>query len=134
MTRVPVYLYVGSADVGRDVPFWCSALGAELVWRFQAFGADVAAVRTGDGPLVLLADHRPPGTCLPIWTAADLDEAAATLAASEWEVTATRVEVPDGPCLVFRDPSGNELALLRRDRPDALVASWDDPGNSRAIR
>lgn len=122
MNGALVYLYVGSADVERDVRFWCSALGAELVWRFQAYGADVAAVRMGDGPLVLLADHRPPGSCLPIWTAADLAAAAATLAASEWQVTATRVEVPDGPCLVFRDPTGNELTLLRRDRPDALLA------------
>lgn len=128
------YLYVGSADTGRDVEFYREALGAELVWRFQAFEADVAAVRVGSGPLVLLADHRPPGTVLPLWSVDDLDATIADMKASGWDVDGPVVEVPDGPCLVVRDPSGVELGFLHRVRPGAMTASYAEPGNSSAVR
>ena len=41
--------------------------GRELRWRFQHFGADVAAIDLGTRPTVLLADHRPTGSVLPIY-------------------------------------------------------------------
>jgi hypothetical protein len=55
-----VYLYVGTTDTAVELAFYNEALGADLVWRFQAFNADVAAVRMGPGggPLIVLADHR----------------------------------------------------------------------------
>ena len=115
-----VYLYVGSTDVPADLAFYRDQLGAEVVWHHRAMGTEVAAVRLGDGPLVLLADHRDPGTVLPIWTVKDLDKAAAALKASGWTGRATRVEVPDGPCLLLRDPSGNEIGLLHQVRPGVM--------------
>jgi predicted enzyme related to lactoylglutathione lyase len=129
-----VYLYVGSADVERDLHFYRDGLGAELVWRFQAFQADVAAVRLGEGPLVLLADHRAAPSVLPIFAVDDLEEAAGRLRAAGWTGTDTRVEVPDGPCMLLHDPSGNEVALLHRTRPDAMTSSYSDPENERAVR
>jgi catechol 2,3-dioxygenase-like lactoylglutathione lyase family enzyme len=128
------YLYVGSDDVDADLRFYREGLGAELVWRFQAFEADVAAVRLGVGPLFLLADHRPAPSVLPIWSVNDLDDAAKSLRAAGWADAGTRVEVPDGPCLVLEDPSGNQLGLLHRIRPDAMSASYQDPDNPRAVR
>jgi predicted enzyme related to lactoylglutathione lyase len=115
-----VYLYVGSKDVPADLAFYRSQLGAEVVWHHRAMGTEVAAVRLDDGPLVLLADHRDPGTVLPIWTVEDLDAAADTLKASGWTGRATRVEVPDGPCLLLHDPSGNEIGLLHQVRPGVM--------------
>jgi hypothetical protein len=109
-------------------------MGAELVWRFHAFEADVAAVRLGDGPLVLLADHRPAPSVLPIWSVPDLDAALALMEESGWQREAPVVEVPDGPCAVLRDPSGNEVALLQRVRPDAMTRSYSDPANTHAVR
>ena len=129
-----VYLYVGSEDVDADIRFYREALGAELAWRFNAFGANVAAVKLGDGPLLLLADHRPAPSVLPIWTADDLDAAEARLAEAGWKDSGTRVEVPDGPCLVLVDPSGNQIGLLHRVRPDAMTHSYQDPENPSAIR
>ena len=61
-----VYLYVGSDDLDEDLAFYQESLGAELVWRFDAFNTEVGAVRLGEGPLVLLAEHRPAPSCLPI--------------------------------------------------------------------
>jgi catechol 2,3-dioxygenase-like lactoylglutathione lyase family enzyme len=128
------YLYVGSADVEADLGFYRDALGGELVWRFHAFDADVAGVRLGEGPLVLLADHRPAPSVLPIFAVRDLEAAEETLRSGGWAESPTRVEVPDGPALVLRDPSGNEIALLHRVRPDAMPSSYQDPGNSHAVR
>jgi Glyoxalase-like domain len=115
-TRQLVYLYVGSADVGRDFAFYVDRLGGELVWRSEGFGAEVAAVRLGDGPLVLLADHREAPSVLAIWAVRDLDAEVARLRATGWTGDARRVEVPDGPCVLLVDPSGNEVALIERVR------------------
>jgi predicted enzyme related to lactoylglutathione lyase len=129
-----VYLYVGSGDVGRDVAFYRDKLGGALVWRFKSFGAEVAAVRLGEGPLVLLADHRPVPSVLQIWAVEDVDRAEEALTAAGWKDSATRVEVPDGPCLVLGDPSGNEIGLLAQVRPGVLENSWEDEANPRAVR
>jgi predicted enzyme related to lactoylglutathione lyase len=114
------YLYVGSADVEADLTFYRDRLGAEVVWDREAMGTHVAAVRLGDGPLVLLADHREAGAVLPIWTVDDLDATVAELKQRGWTAPATRVEVPDGPCLLLTDPSGNQVGLLQQVRPGLL--------------
>ena len=116
-----IYLYIGSADLGRDLRFYLEGLGGEQVWRFQSMGADVAGVRLSRlGPLVILADHRPVPSVLPIWKCPDLDGAAESLKAAGWEEVGHRVEVPDGPVLVLTDPSGNQIALLDQVRPNVL--------------
>jgi catechol 2,3-dioxygenase-like lactoylglutathione lyase family enzyme len=130
-----VYLYVGTDDVDRDRDFYVEALGAEPVWRFRAFDTDVAAVRLGPGvPLVLLAEHRPAPSCLPIWSVTDLDAAIARLEASGFETQGVTAGTPDGPVHVLRDPSGNETGLLRQDRPNALEAAYADPDHANAVR
>jgi hypothetical protein len=57
------YLYMGSDDVGADVVFYRDHLGGELVWRFQASGTEVAAVRLGDpsGNEIGLLERARPG-------------------------------------------------------------------------
>jgi predicted enzyme related to lactoylglutathione lyase len=133
-----LYLYVGCADTTAEPAFYNEALGADLVWRFQAFGADVAAVRMGPegaaGPLVLLADHRPVPSVLPIYSVGSLDAMARWLAATGWAQQAVRVEVPDGPCLVLADRSGNQVGLLQQDRPRAMPNAYYDATNPNAVR
>src|SRR6478735_1455503 len=41
------FLYVGTTDTGRELTRWLAVPGARLRWRFQHFGADVAAIDTG---------------------------------------------------------------------------------------
>jgi len=115
-----IYLYVGSADVEADLSFYLGSLGGELVWRVESGGVEVAAVRLGDGPLVLLADHRPAPSALQIWAVDDLDGEVERLRAAGWAGPHHTVEVPDGPCLVLSDPSGNELGLLEQVRPNLM--------------
>lgn len=117
------YLYVGSADVGKDLRFYRDVLGAEVVWDHTASGTRVAAVRLGEGPLWLLAGHRRTPSAMPIWLVPDLAKAERTLKERGWKEAAEPVEVPDGPCLVFHDPSGNPLAILQSVRPHALEGS-----------
>ena len=49
--------------------------------------------------------------------AADL---AAWTKAGGWKPEGPMVEVPDGPVRLFKDPSGNEIALLEETRPNAF--------------
>ncbi len=127
------YLYIGSADVSADVAFYRRALSAKLVWRFRKFGADVAALAIGEGPLTLLADHRPPRSTLPIYAVRDLDGLRQELAQSGFSVDHT-AETPDGPCLILSDSTGNQVGLLEEVRPQALQGAFADPHNTNAVR
>jgi hypothetical protein len=122
------FLYIGSSDVERDVTTWLGVPGARLRWRFQHFGADVAAIDLGHPPLLLLADHRPPGTMLPIYQVDDLDIAGQALDAAGWALELGPVGTPEGPASVRADGSGNLIALLRVDRPDVLDGAYADQG------
>ncbi len=131
----PAYLYVGVDDVHAAIDFYERALGAEFLWHFRRFGTEVAAVRVSDdGPQVLLAEHRPTPSCLPIWTVPDLDALVARLSAAGFADRGVTDGTPDGPVHVLRDPDGNELGFLQQDRPEALVARYADPANDAAVR
>lgn len=119
------FLYTPTKDTGRDVAWYVDVLGAELVWRFQAFGADVAGLRVGDGPLVLLADHRH-GPVLPIWQVDDLAATMRALEAKGWRAEGEPFGIPNGDCVVFKDPSGNELALFEDQRPNAMEDAYSE--------
>ena len=83
---------------------------------------------------MLLADHRPTGSVLPIYAVDDLDDVVATLAAQGWTVEAQGFGTPEGPAAVLRDPSGTEIALLRVDRPTAMEAAYASTENVHAVR
>ena len=127
------FLYVGSDDTGTDLARWLALPGAVLRWRFHAFAADVAAVDLGQAPLVLIADHRPAGSVLPIYAVADLDASVRQLQAAGWDLLDHHAGTPEGPTSVLRSDVGTEIALLRVDRPGAMDAAFTDEGNSHAI-
>jgi catechol 2,3-dioxygenase-like lactoylglutathione lyase family enzyme len=130
----PAYLYLGVDDIARARDFYERALGARFLWHFRRFGTEVAAVRVSDhGPVVLLAEHRPVPSCLPVWTVADVDAAVERLAAAGFGDRGETAGTPDGPVLVLRDLDGNELGLLQQDVPNALFARSADPTNDFAV-
>ncbi|MFN2525515.1 MAG: VOC family protein [Actinomycetota bacterium] len=115
------YLYVGSSDVEADLKFYRDRLGGKIVWRAEAFETEVAAVELGEGPLLLLADHEPAPGVILIWAVEDLDRAVASLKNAGWPGPERRVEVPDGPCLLLADASGNRVGLLQQTRPNVML-------------
>jgi predicted enzyme related to lactoylglutathione lyase len=129
------FLYVGSAKFDEDLRYYRDVLGAEKAWHFHAFDARVAAFRVGPpgAPLVLIADHRPAPSCLPIFAVPDLDAAARELRARGWKPEGEVFEIPNGPCYLFKDPSGNEYAIFEDARPGAMESSYEDASNPRAI-
>ena len=128
------YLYVGSSDTERDLAAWLSVPGATLRWRFQHFGADVAAVDLGSSPAVLIADHRPTGTILPIYAVDDLELEVAVLEGHGWTVHEHSLGTPEGLAAVMSDPSGTRIALLQVERPDAMEAAYASEDNTHAVR
>jgi len=122
------YLYVGAPDTEAALSSWLRLPGARLRWRFRRFGADVAAVDLGAPPVVLVADHRPAGSVLPIFAVADLDVALAGLG-DDWVVDIGPMGTPEGPTCVVRNAGGCAIALLQVDRPDALDGAFtaDNP-------
>ena len=125
------YLYVGTADYAKDAAYYLDVLGAERVWEFHEFDAWVGAFRLGEGPLVLLADHRPPKTVIQIYVVERLEACAKTLRARGWKEKGERFEVPDGPCYLFADPTGNEYALLEPSRGEPLEHASERGGRSQ---
>ena len=115
------YLYVGSGTFDADAEFYGGVIGAEKVWDFNNFGARVAAFRLADGPLFIIADHRPAPSCLPVFAVPDVAATTADLTSRGWKADAGPFEIPDGPCYLFRDRSGNQLAVFGNVRPDVLM-------------
>jgi len=114
------YLYMGTSNVQKDVDYYTKVLGAEKVWDISSFGNRVAALRLGDGPLLLLADHRPAPSCILIFQVDGLEAVSKALRQKGWKPEGERFEIPEGPCYRFNDPSGNPLALLEITRPNVL--------------
>jgi len=131
------FLYVGAGDTSVAVDFYTTHLGARLRWRFRHFGADVAGLELGDGPLVLLTDHRPPGSVLPIYAVDDLAVAVASLRASGARLVGP-MGTPEGDVVVVEVPGGgevvHELAFLDVVRPGAMDRAYADPDNDHRVQ
>ncbi len=127
------YLYVGASDTESDLAAWLQLPGARLRWRFRHFGADVAAVDPGARPFVLVADHRPPGSVLPIYETDDLDGDVVSLQRGGWALQLGPMGTPEGLAVVLQNASGATIALLRVDRPDAMETAYADETNSHRV-
>ena len=90
-------LYVGTANVQRDVAYYSDVLGAPLRWNLTGFDAHVAAFRLGEGPLFLLADHLPAPSCMPLYSVADLKRTTRDLRSRGWKPEGRPFEIPNGP-------------------------------------
>ena len=128
------YLYMGTSRFDEDLAYYKDVIGAEKVWHFHKFGARVAAFRVAVGPLLLLADHRPAPSCLPVFAVSDLDATVRDLEERGWTPAAGPFGIPDGPCYLFEDRTGNQLAVFGNVRPDALGGAYRDADNDAAIR
>jgi hypothetical protein len=118
------YVYMGTADYITDHYYYKNVLGARLVWEFERFGAKVAAFDLCGEPYLLLADHvREPSKRL-MYEVENLKTARSVLEKRGWKPDGNEFEVPDGPCVNFKDSSGNEFALIEMKRPRMLERSY----------
>jgi predicted enzyme related to lactoylglutathione lyase len=112
------YLYVPAPDVEAAVRFYTVALGGELRWRIRDGNTCVAAVRVAAaGPMVLLANHLEPGQAVLIYRVPRLEDIRRQLVNDGWPDIGPSFEIPQGPCLMLRDPGGQRLAIYERIRP-----------------
>ncbi len=51
------FVYMPSKDVGADLKYYAEVLGAEVVFNITDMGTQVAQVKLGEGPRLLLAGH-----------------------------------------------------------------------------
>jgi catechol 2,3-dioxygenase-like lactoylglutathione lyase family enzyme len=117
------YLYVPAPDFEAAVAFYTGTLGGRLRWRIRHGSTWVAAVRLADAsPLVLLANHLEPGQLLLIYRTRSLAEVQHALSNVGWAVDGSAFELPQGPCVIFRDPGGQRVAVYERLRPEVEAA------------
>lgn len=115
-----IYIYIGTSNYQADHNFYKNVLGAELIWEFEEFDAKVAAFNLSGEPYLLIADHVEAPSKRLIYEVEDIDAAAKELKARGWKADGNKFEVPDGPCINFKDESGNEYAILEMKRPFVL--------------
>jgi hypothetical protein len=115
-----VYVYVGTSDFDGDLDYYENKLGAKLLWNLKDFGARVAAFDLCGDPYLLIADHVKAPSKRLIYEVEDIDEAVKVLKGRGWKPEGGSFEIPDGPCVNFKDESGNEYAILQMTRPHVL--------------
>jgi hypothetical protein len=118
-----VYVYIGTSSFEGDIDFYENKLGAKLLWNRKAFGARVAAFDLCGEPYLLLADHVKAPSKRLIYEVEDVERAVKELKSRGWEPEGGSFEIPDGPCINFKDVSGNEYAILQMSRPHILEES-----------
>jgi catechol 2,3-dioxygenase-like lactoylglutathione lyase family enzyme len=112
------FLYVPAPDIESSIRFYTEVLGGQLLWKIHAFGVWVACIKLSknERPYVLLADHIKKKDIMLIYRVANLELTATKLRSKGWKEE-NRIEIPPGPCCVFRDPAGNGLVIYENVRP-----------------
>jgi predicted enzyme related to lactoylglutathione lyase len=112
------YIYVPAPDFEAAVRFYTLTIGGELRWRIHDGGVSVAAVTVADtGPQVLLASHLAAHQTILIYRVRNLADVRQRLVDEGWSDVDAPFEIPQGPCVVFRDPGGQRVAVYERVRP-----------------
>jgi len=120
------FLYVGSSDVSNDLEYYTTILEAKKVWDFTSMGTRVVAVEVCSGPLLLLAGHRPAPSVLPVFEVGNLKASVKEFKSRGWQPDGREFEIPNGPCFLFKDPSGNQMAIFQDVRPKLLQSGFHE--------
>jgi len=123
-----VYVYIGTSRFEEDRDYYENKLGAKLLWNLKDSGARVAAFDLCGEPYLLIADHVKAPSKRLIYEVDGLNEAAELLKGQGWKPDGGSFEIPDGPCMNFKDQSGNEYAILQMSRPHILEGKSRNEG------
>lgn len=108
----PSYIELPAADIAASKTFYSQAFG----WALADFGPSYAATTTGDVDIGLQGDaSEAPAAPLPVIQVDDLAAALAAVTAAGGTVVRPIFGFPGGRRFQFRDPHGNELAVMQAD-------------------
>jgi Glyoxalase/Bleomycin resistance protein/Dioxygenase superfamily len=112
------FLYVPAPEIESSIRYYTEVLGSKLLWKIHAFGVWVACIKLSENerPYVLLADHINKKDIMLIYRVENLELTARKLRSKGWKEE-NRIEIPPGPCYVFRDPADNALVIYENARP-----------------
>lgn len=100
------------ADTAASAAFYERAFG----WTMTAFGPTYASTMTGDTDIGLQGDGAEASAApLPVIAVDDLEAALSAVRAAGAEIVRPVFAFPGGRRFQFRDPSGNELAVMQAD-------------------
>ena len=108
----PNYIELPAADIAASKAFYTKAFG----WTLADFGPSYAATTTGDVDVGLQGDlAEAPAAPLPVIEVEDLEAALAAVTGAGGVVVRPIFAFPGGRRFQFRDPHGNELAVMQAD-------------------
>lgn len=114
------FLYIPAPNIQESITYYTKVLDGELLWKIHAYGVWVACVKLSDKePYILLANHIDRKDLMLIYRVSDLDKAASELRARGWNEEKS-LEIPNGPCLTFRDPADNSIVIYENRRPHVM--------------
>jgi hypothetical protein len=114
------FIYMPSADPARDLEWFETTLGAEVVFAIERFGTRVAMVRPASGPAILLAGHLK-GDPILVFRVESLQDATRELEAAGATVSG-EFGIPPGEIREVEAPGGQRLAIYEETRPDRIAA------------
>lgn len=108
----PNYIELPARDIAASRAFYSEAFG----WSLAAFGPSYAATTTGDVDIGLQGDAaEAPAAPLPVIQVENLEEALAAVTTAGGDIVRPIFGFPGGRRFHFRDPHGNELAVMQPD-------------------
>ncbi|MGH2426169.1 MAG: VOC family protein [bacterium] len=116
MFRSLDFIYAPTRNADEELSFCTKILGGEAVFSIRAFDTRVAAVRFGEGPLLLLAEHLEGERPILIFRVDDFHEAVKSM--KDRGIKGEQLEIPHGPCYSFRTAGGQRLAIYELQRPE----------------
>ncbi len=114
------FLYVPAPNIEESIKYYTKVLYGELLWKIHAYGVWVACIRLYEKePYILLADHIEKKDLKLIYRVNNLEKAAYELRSRGWREEKS-LEIPNGPCLTFRDPADNHIVIYENRRPHVM--------------
>jgi hypothetical protein len=114
------FLYIPAPNIQESITYYTKVLEGELIWKIHAYGVWVACVKLSDKePHILLANHIGNKDLMLIYRVKNLDKARSELQARGWKEEKS-LEIPNGPCLTFRDPALNPIVIYENRRPNVM--------------
>ena len=114
------FLYIPAPNIQESITYYTKVLDGELLWKIHAYGVWVACVKLSNKePHILLANHIERKDLMLVYRVSDLDKAASELRARGWNEEKS-LEIPNGPCLTFRDPADNSIVIYENRRPHVM--------------